>query len=169
MESLQDQERQVLLSLLRKRNLSNALSRRAKVLVDYLVENKSKSEIARDNAYSRPFINRWLDRWQSSKASRKEWFTTSLSGVVRKEDEAFIISILSDEPRSGAPAKFSDSVKEQLVALAITAPRKLGLPFDQWSHELLSREAVRRGIVESISSSRVGDFLKGTSYKTTQE
>lgn len=102
------------------------------------------------------------------KGTSKKWFETSIADCI-KEDEAFIISILSDGHRSGTPPKFSASIKEQLVGLTISNPRKLGLPFDRWSHELLSQEAVRRGIVESISSSQGGDFLKGAPYKITQE
>ena len=47
-----------------------------------------------------------------------------------------------------------------VVALACERPEEGGVPLSQWSAADLAREAVRRGIVTSISPRSVGRFLR---------
>lgn len=61
------------------------------------------------------------------------------------------LEMLKARWRPGVTAKFSEDQKAQLVALATTRPKDLGLPFQQWSLSRLQAEAVRQRIVESIS------------------
>ncbi len=51
----------------------------------------------------------------------------------------------------GPKAKFTEAQREELVALATSRPRDLGLPYTQWSLSRLREEAVNRGVVPSIS------------------
>jgi putative transposase len=67
---------------------------------------------------------------------------------------------LSDAPRSGAPATFTPEVICEIVALSCEDPEVLDLTLSHWSQSELARQAVRRGIVESISHGSVGRFLK---------
>jgi hypothetical protein len=46
------------------------------------------------------------------------------------------------------------------MALACEPPEQSNLPLSQWSQSELAREAVRRGIVDTISHGSVGRFLK---------
>ena len=62
--------------------------------------------------------------------------------------------------RSGGPKpRFSDEQKEQVIALAQSRPRDLGLPFTRWTLHRLAEEAVSRGIVDAISHERVRQIL----------
>jgi len=67
---------------------------------------------------------------------------------------------LSDAPRCGAPATFTPEVICKIVALSCEDPEALDVPISHWSQSELARQAVRRGIVESISHGSVGRFLK---------
>ena len=67
---------------------------------------------------------------------------------------------LRDEPRPGTGAKFSVEQIVQIVALACELPASSGRPSSHWSPRELAEEAVKRGIVESISPRTVGRFLK---------
>jgi putative transposase len=67
---------------------------------------------------------------------------------------------LADAPRSGAPATITPEQICAIVALACERPEESGVPISQWSASDLAREAVRRGIVTSISPRSVGRFLK---------
>ena len=67
---------------------------------------------------------------------------------------------LADAPRSGAPATITPEQICAIVALACERPEDGGVPLSQWSASDLAREAVRRGIVTSISPRSVGRFLK---------
>jgi len=57
------------------------------------------------------------------------------------------------EPKygGGRPRTFTDTQREALESLATSRPADLGLPFQEWSLSRLRREAIRQGIVESIS------------------
>ena len=67
---------------------------------------------------------------------------------------------LCDAPRSGAPATITAEQTCAIVALACERPQDSGVPLSHWSAGDLAREAMRRGIVKSISPRSVGRFLK---------
>jgi hypothetical protein len=50
--------------------------------------------------------------------------------------------------------------RRRIMALACEVPEDSDLPLSHWSQSELAREAVRRGIVDSISHGLVGRFLK---------
>ncbi len=66
--------------------------------------------------------------------------------------------VLSDAPRSGSSSRISESEKARLQALACESPEKYNLPFTNWTHVELSRQAIKMGII--ISSSYYGKLLK---------
>jgi hypothetical protein len=47
------------------------------------------------------------------------------------------------------------------VALACEPPDASGVPITHWSQSALAREAIKRGLVETISHGSIGRFLKG--------
>jgi putative transposase len=83
---------------------------------------------------------------------RKRWLGCEASATLAER--------LSDAPRAGAPATFTAEQICAIVALACETPEASGIPVSHWSQAELAREAVRRGIVASISHSTVGAFLK---------
>ena len=50
------------------------------------------------------------------------------------------------------------------MALACEKPENYGLPITQWSHSTLTQEIIKQGIIETISQTHVGDFLKKHNY-----
>src|SRR6516165_3768248 len=87
-------------------------------------------------AARRFFVRHWRRRWLSGQAE--------VAAAVR----------LADEPRPGAPATFTPEQVCAIVALACEPPEKSELPLSHWSQSELAREAVRRGIVDSIRTAR---------------
>jgi len=71
-----------------------------------------------------------------------------------------IEKVLSDERRRGAPPKFKVEQVAAIIALSCEEPEKLGYPFSHWTPELLRVEAIKLGIVDSISLRQIGRFLK---------
>ena len=80
-----------------------------------------------------------------------------------------ILECLSDADRAGAPCKFTAEQYCQIVAIALELPKDSGRPVSEWTPRELADEAKKRGIVESISTSQVGVFLKGERSKTSQD
>jgi transposase len=81
----------------------------------------------------------------------KRWLAMSDRPVVER---------LQDLPRSGAPDTFTPEQLCQIIALACEKPERYGRPITQWTHRELADEAIKQGIVESISASYVGQLLK---------
>ena len=75
------------------------------------------------------------------------------------ELETRILAVLSDEPRSGAPPKFTPEQVVAIVALACEPPADSERPISHWTPTELAAEAIKRGIVDSISPRQVDRFL----------
>ncbi len=59
--------------------------------------------------------------------------------------------MLKPQWKPGGSNKFTEEQKQELVSLATSRPKDLGLPFQQWSLNRLKNEASKRGTVDSIS------------------
>lgn len=100
-------------------------------------------EIARELGVWPKTVRHWRAQWLASAA------------------DSPVVTRLTDAPRPGAPATFSPEQVCAIVALACEKPdEQSNLPLSHWSQSELAREAVRRGIVDSISHGSVGRFLK---------
>jgi DNA-binding CsgD family transcriptional regulator len=99
-------------------------------------------ETARELGVWPKTVRRWRGRWLASPA------------------DAPVAVRLADMARPGAPATFTPEQICAIMALACEVPEQSSLPLSHWSQSELAREAVRRGIVDSISHGSVGRFLK---------
>ena len=91
------------------------------------------------------------------------WRKTASIWRCRWRDAAATAGVearLSDAPQPCAPATFTPEVICKIVALSCEDPKALDFPLSHWSQSELARQAVRRGIVESISHGSVGRFVK---------
>ncbi len=79
--------------------------------------------------------------------------------------DASVLERLSDAPRPGAPATFTAEQVCGIVALACEAPEDSGRPITHWTQPEIADEAMKRGIVESISSRSIGRFLNEADLK----
>jgi putative transposase len=125
-------------------------------------EGMSNNEIERTLSISGETVTKWRNRYAENEtelAKTEEENPRKLRNKIEK--------VLSDEQRSGKPPKFTDEQVAWIIALSCKKPDDLGLPFSHWTPELLKDEAIKRGIVESISTSQVRCFLKRERFKTT--
>ena len=120
------------------------------------LENKETAELLECRVST---VRRWRARWQNSEAmilglekdhNQEETSDIKLLGAISL--------VLSDAPRTGAPARLTDSEKVRLQALACESPRCYGLPFNVWTHAELSAQASRMGM--EISPAHYGKLLK---------
>ena len=77
------------------------------------------------------------------------------------EPDLTLVDRLADAPRPGTPPTFTPEQICAILALACEPPEGSGVPITHWSQSALAREAVKRGLVETISHGSVGRFLKG--------
>ena len=97
-------------------------------------------------------IARQLEIWPKT---ARRWRACWLASAA----DAPVTARLADAARPGAPATFTPEQVCAIMALACEPPEQSDLPLSHWSQSELAREAVRRGIVESISHGSVGRFL----------
>src|SRR5712691_9017550 len=67
---------------------------------------------------------------------------------------------LADAPRSGAPATYTPEQICAVIAMTCEKPSESERPISHWSQREIADEAMRRGLVPSISQRSVGRFLK---------
>jgi transposase len=75
---------------------------------------------------------------------------------------------LADRKRPGRPPAFSALQAVQVKALACRLPAETGTPLSRWSCPELAREAVERGIAETLSASTVRRWLAQDALKPWQ-
>jgi transposase len=98
----------------------------------------------------------WRKRWAEAQADLAAAEATDMTDA---ELAILIARVLSDEPRSGAPPTFTPEQICQIVAIACEMPACSGRPVTEWTPRELAEEAIKRGIVETISPRSVGRFL----------
>jgi putative transposase len=153
---LTDPQRQTLEHLTRRRSTTQGLVRRARIVLA-AAEGHNNEQIARRLRINRETARLWRRVWSDAQellaaAEEEETSEKALCECVGE--------VLADAPRSGAPATFAPEQVVQIVALACEAPREgSGRAVSHWTPRELADEAVKRGIVGSISVRSVGRFL----------
>lgn len=154
---LSDKQQTLLQQIVRRTTNSYRLVRRAQVIL-WAAEGVSNTEIAQRLQWSRNSVRLWRLRWQAATPSLTMAEAEGMSDLSLMQR---LSDVLSDDFRSGTPARFSLEQIVEVVALACeTTPPDCERPVSHWTPAELAAEAVKRGIVESISPRSVGRFLK---------
>jgi transposase len=148
-------QRGVLERLARSKKASQRLVERCRIVLLSAsgLHNEAQGERL---GIDRQRVRRWRHRWaaQSEKLRAAED-----AGASQGDFEALVMAVLSDDARSGAPTKFSAEQIASLIALACESPAESGLPVSHWTPAELAREAVKRGVVHSMSARQIDRFL----------
>jgi putative transposase len=148
--------------LCRRESSSQQQVRRASIILK-IAEGLSNKEVAEQLGLNRITVRLWRERWLGS--------TSRLAELELEESEKLVLTaietVLSDSYRTGTPARFTSEQVVQIIALACELPSDSGLPLSHWTSKTLAVEAVKRGLVESISEQSVERFLKGSRVEAT--
>ena len=109
-------------------------------------EGKNNGQIARELGISIDTARLWRRRWL-------ELEPISLADLE-------VLERLADGPRPGKPPTLTAEQVCQIVALGCEKPADSSRPISQWSGREVAAEAVKRGIVETISARHVRRLLK---------
>jgi len=124
-------------------------------------DKQDNSQIARQLLLDRHCVGLWRRRWQLSVDALLSIEMNESGAALRRA----VIDVLSDAHRSGRPSQFSNEQVAQIISIASQSPREFGRPVDDWTGRELADEAKNQGIVDSISSSRVNEFLRWVKLK----
>jgi hypothetical protein len=143
-------------------------AKRLGVIQSLFFLNVGRSQTSRNLNVSLPFVDRWKTRWLASIKEREAWFSTlNQEKRTLNTDREFLFGLIADSPRSGTPPKFTEATKNKIIAIALQKPSEHGIPIERWSNEILAAYLIEKGIVETICSSSVSNFLKSAGSKST--
>ena len=146
---LSEEERHALHTMIRAHTTPQHLSFRAQVIL-LVAEELTAPEVARRLGTTRGTVRRW----------RRHWLTRHDAAVPER---------LYDAARPGTPATFSAEQGCQMMALACEPPMDSARPISPWTPRELADEAIKRGIVTTISERHVGRFFKSRRPHTAPE
>ncbi len=134
-------QRKVLEQLVRTHSTPQQLAVRARIILQ-AADGMGVRASARELAVWPKTVRHWCKRWRQAPDGRS------------------IPERLADAPRPGAPATFTAEHICAVVAMTCEKPEESARPISQWSQREIADEAMRRGLVASISQRSVGRFLK---------
>jgi transposase len=151
---ISERQQDILDTFRRSRTEPSFLRQRAHLIL-LAFDGLLNEEIAPQVDLERHQVGLWRARWAQAfdRLIRVECLegTAALARAIRQ--------LLADQPRPGAPPKFTAEQLAQVFAVACEPPEKSGRPVTEWTHAELADEVVRRGIVESISPRHLGRLL----------
>ena len=160
--NLTDRQRKGLRQLVKTRTARSDHRQRAQLILRFdegLSNNQAGQQVGLTGRQAGLWRKRWLSQQEKlmaleNHAKLNEW----LSGIQH---------LLSDQPRSGRFPKFTAEQIARIITVACEDPQTAGVSRSHWSLSALRDEVIRRGIVESISTSRLQVFLKSGGVKAT--
>lgn len=158
--SMTEVQLQILRQICEARTSAKSLSQRAEIVL-LGFEKLTNEQIAQRVGLERHQVGVWRKRWQEN------WERLMLIECqdTRAALERAIHETLSDAPRPGSPGQFTPEQITRIIALACEPPEQSGRPITHWTHQELAAEAQVRGIVDSISSTQVGRYLREAKLK----
>lgn len=156
-------QREVLEHLERATSTPQVLAERCRGIL-HAAEGASNVEVGRQLGVDRQLVRRWRNRWSSAHGRLLD---AEHEDVTDKDLRAMVVEALSDEHRCGAPPTFTPEQVASIIALACEPPEESGIPVSHWTPPELAREAIKRGIVESISPRQVDRFLAKRAFGHT--
>ena len=148
-------QRAILKSLERRRSLAVDVATRCRIVLASAEGVGNNVQAAALDGHEQ-LVRRWRRRWADAESALAK---CEAEGVSDADLEMRILAVFADRPRSGTPPKFTPEVIVKIIALACEPPSDSELAVSHWSTSELAREAIKRGIVTSVSPRQVGRFL----------
>jgi transposase len=153
--NITERQQQILQTFSRSTIASSRLRQRATIIV-LAFDGLLNEEIAARVGLTHRQVGRWRRRWANAWNQLIDIECRESRAELRRAIEA----VLSDEPRPGAPGKFTPEQVTLILSVACEPPEKSGRPITHWTAYELTDEVIKRGIVASISPSQVGRYLR---------
>jgi putative transposase len=144
--ALSKQEKEELNKIVRKQSVSQNIAKRARLILLVAEEELKHVEISKRVGIVQSQFPQWIKRWQEGNKETK------------------VEERLKDRHRSGRKARITAEQWCKIMALACEKPENHGVTITHWSHSTLTAEIIKQGIVDKISMSHVGEFLKKQNY-----
>jgi transposase len=153
--TITERQQEILRTFSRAVTAPSRLRQRATIII-LAFEGLLNEDIARRVGLTHRQVGCWRRRWANAWNQLIDIECCESRADLRRAIEA----VLSDEPRPGAPGKFTPEQVTQILAVACEPPAKSDRPITHWTVQELTDEVIRRGIVESISPAQVYRYLR---------
>jgi transposase len=148
--SLSPEQNELLQSIIRSREVPHSLAQRARIVLA-ISQGRTNKAIAQALGLCEETVGLWRKRWVQGCAG-----LAKLEHKPKRLREA-VSALLADNPRPGCPGTFTPEQIRQILAVACEKPPA---HLSHWTRPELVREVTGRGIVEQISETSLGRFLK---------
>jgi transposase len=153
--TITERQQEILRTICNAPTTPSQLQQRASIIL-LAFDGLSNPEIAAQVGLSGRQVGLWRRRWAKAWDRLIQIECSQTHAAFRRA----VGKVLSDEPRPGAPGKFTPEQITQILAVACEPPEESGRPITHWTAYELADEVVKRGIVESISTAQVGRYLR---------
>jgi transposase len=153
--TITENQQDILRTFSRATTAPSRLRQRASIIL-MAFDGLRNQDIAEQIGLTHRQVGRWRRRWANAWNRLIDIECCESRARLRRAIEA----VLGDEPRPGAPAKFTPEQVTQILAVACEPPEKSGRPITHWTAHELTDEVVQRGLVTSISPSQVSRYLR---------
>jgi len=167
---LSERQRRELENIVARRNSFQGLVLRAKIIL-LADEGQSNASISKKLGIDNDTVRLWRKRWstQEGKISviEKDAFLENgnIDKICYKQFVFAIVETIGDAPRPGAPTKFSAEQFAAIIAISCQPPVECDREVSHWTDRELADEAIKQGIVDSISDSTIGRLLRENTIK----
>lgn len=149
-----ERQQVVLQQLSRSTTVAFRLRQRAQLIL-LAFEKRLNRDIAETVQLGTNQVGAWRKRWQQEFER-----LTLIEGIEEPvELRRAIEDVLTDEQRSGRPTTFTAEQLTMIFAVACEAVEESGRPVARWTQREIIDEVIKRGIVDSISTSHMSTLL----------
>jgi putative transposase len=157
-------QRDILEQMVRRTTNAQRLVKRAQIILEAFKGTRN-TKISQQQQVDYETVRRWRNRWRAAESRLQ---AIEAAGKPKQLRQAIEV-LLTDEQRPGAPGTFTFEHYMQIMALACEQPITADRPVSAWTPRELADEAVKRGIVPTISPRTVERFLKGERFTTPSQ
>jgi len=158
--NLSEKQQTILKRIEQSRQNAHSLVTRAKIILQAST-GKQNQYIAEDLQVHVDRVRRWRGRW----IEKTEWLQIIEDEGNERDIRQSIAVVLADKARGGAPGTFTAEAICKIIAMACEPPEEYDRPVTNWTGKELADEAVKQGIVESISRRQVSRYLEESDLK----
>jgi hypothetical protein len=119
------------------------------------IDKRNNIQISQAVGLSRQQVGLWRRRWRDSYPALLAIQFCEPSAKFERS----IMDVFRDAPRPGAPGEFTAEQVVGILSIACEPPSQSERPVTTWTGRELANEAVKRELVDSISTSQVNRFL----------
>lgn len=155
--TLSSEQQSILETIARSSESAYSLVQRAQIVL-YANAGENNKVISQRLGLCEETVGFWRKRWLSDCNELKKYEGQS------KQLRETVSHLLADKPRRGCPGVFTTEQIAQLLAVACEKPPEY---LNHWTQSELVKTVINGGIVDSISVSSIGRFLKSRETETS--